>query len=51
MAEEKTKETKASTGMGYVFTSSYFIVNLIAVLSYPVARVAGLKQKGQSQTD
>jgi hypothetical protein len=48
MAEEKTKSAKASTGMGYVFTSSYFIVNLIAVLSYPIARVAGLKQKGQS---
>ena len=50
MAEEKTKAASAK-GLGYVFTSSYFILNLLAVLSYPLARVAGLKQKGQSQTD
>ena len=51
MAEEKKNATKASTGMGYEFTSSYFIVNLIAVLSYPIARVAGLKQIGKGHTD
>jgi hypothetical protein len=49
--EEKAKAAQASTGMGYVFTSSYFMMNLLAVLSYPIARAAGLKQKGQSQTD
>jgi hypothetical protein len=38
---EKAKE--GSTRLGYVFTSSYFIVNFLAVLSYPIARVAGLK--------
>jgi hypothetical protein len=48
---EKAKAAQASTGLGYVFTSSYFMMNLLAVLSYPIARVAGLKQKGQSQTD
>ena len=31
-------------GLGYVFTSSYFIFNIIALLIYPTLRFIGLRQ-------
>ena len=34
----------AGIGLGYVLTSSYFIMNVVAVAVYPVLRLLGLKQ-------
>lgn len=48
--ESPSKSTN-SIGLGYVFTSSYFILNLLSALIYPALRMNGLKYKALSITD
>ena len=36
-------------GLTYLFTSSYFIFNMIAVIAYPLARVIGLRQYSKTE--
>ena len=41
---------KGGIGLSYVFFSTYFIFNLIAILVYPACRVLGLKQNSKNMS-
>lgn len=51
MADKIEKKRKFSIGLSYFVNSSYFIMNTLALLSYPICRNLGLKQKAKTDLE